>query len=1053
MVWSRLKGLLGFRSKRANPSLESLPDDLVHAVFADPAGQDLLRKVMADNGLQGEPADLPPHVQRTIVEMLMAQGVIQIGAQDQGTFDGPYSYVDQLLNAITATQSATDPESKISAWTTVLDLEPWVDPWPTEEPSREAFRSEALVNRATAYSNRIRGVRADNLEAAIAGYDAALEVLTRETFPQEWALIQMNRAAAYSDRIRGVRADNLEEAIAGFNAALEVLTRDAFPVDWARTQMNRATAYPDRISGVRADNVEEAIAGHDAALEVYTREAFPEDWAKTQMNRANAYQDRIRGVRADNVEEAIAGYDAALEVRTREAFPKDWALTQMNRAYAYKDRIRGVRADNVEEAIAGYDAALEVYTRDAFPQDWASTQMGRAYAYKNRIRGVRADNLEEAIAGSDAALEVYTRDAFPQDWAKTQGNRANAYLRRISGVRADNLEEAIAGHDAALEVLTRDAFPQDWALTQMNRALAYMDRIRGVRADNLEEAISGYDAALEVWSLEADPNMHLRAARLFGAALSAAQRWDEALDAFGKARRAADLLIGTGLDAAETERVLEEVQALGPAMALAASSLGEPTAALEHLDAGRARQLVLGLQRNAAREALAPEDQASFDARLSALRAAQAELAAATPQTRSAALAAVASARGPFEEILTQGRELAAAGEPSLDQRLAALSRDGMTLAAPVFTDEGAILLLAAPGASVEAVDVPDRTLKTLTDVVRGDDSWLAGYVANYRDDHQGFVETLSGIGDKLWDLIGRDLIAALEARGIAPGARLALLPQGALGLLPIGLTRHPETGELLVDRYELSLAPNLAALDDAPEPASLSLAAIVNPTEDLRYTPLEAALVAQLFPGGAVERREGSEATRGAVLELLKDKSHWHFACHGAFDWGDPRRSGLKLANGEALTLGDLMSAQHLTPPRLVALSACETGLTEINRNPEEFLGLPAGFLERGARGVLATLWPVNDASTALLVHRFFELHIREGQRPAAALKAAQAWLRHLTNKDLPALTQDLQASLATARLAPDMPGQGQEPSQDDPDYKPFADPYHWAGFAIYGR
>ena len=92
----------------------------------------------------------------------------------------------------------------------------------------------------------------------------------------------MNRAIAYAERIRGDRADNLETAIAGYDAALKVRTREAMPLEWAQAQMNRALAYADRIQGDRADNLETAIAGYDAALEIRTREAMPVEWAKSR---------------------------------------------------------------------------------------------------------------------------------------------------------------------------------------------------------------------------------------------------------------------------------------------------------------------------------------------------------------------------------------------------------------------------------------------------------------------------------------------------------------------------------------------------------------------------------------------------------------------------------------------------------------------------------------------------------------------------------------------------------------------------------------------------
>jgi hypothetical protein len=74
--------------------------------------------------------------------------------------------------------------------------------------------------------------------------DAALTVRTCEAFPTDWASTQNNLANAYTDRIRGERADNLERAIALYEAALTVRTREAFPTDWATTEYNLALAYP-----------------------------------------------------------------------------------------------------------------------------------------------------------------------------------------------------------------------------------------------------------------------------------------------------------------------------------------------------------------------------------------------------------------------------------------------------------------------------------------------------------------------------------------------------------------------------------------------------------------------------------------------------------------------------------------------------------------------------------------------------------------------------------------------------------------------------------------
>jgi len=68
----------------------------------------------------------------------------------------------------------------------------------------------------------------------------------------------------------------LTEAVAAFRAALEEMTRERVPLDWATTQMNLGDALStlgERESGTA--RLEEAVAAYRAALEEMTREAAP----------------------------------------------------------------------------------------------------------------------------------------------------------------------------------------------------------------------------------------------------------------------------------------------------------------------------------------------------------------------------------------------------------------------------------------------------------------------------------------------------------------------------------------------------------------------------------------------------------------------------------------------------------------------------------------------------------------------------------------------------------------------------------------------------------
>ena len=150
-------------------------------------------------------------------------------------------------------------------------------------------------------------------------------------------MTQNNLATAYSDRIRGERAENIEKAIAFYKSALEVYSRDAFPQNWAMTQNNLAIAYKNRIRGERAENIEKAIACYKAALEVRTRDAFPQNNAETLFNLGLAYRDaaqltdarKVFAEAIETVEEIRSGIVIGGEA-DREILAAEWNRLYIN---------------------------------------------------------------------------------------------------------------------------------------------------------------------------------------------------------------------------------------------------------------------------------------------------------------------------------------------------------------------------------------------------------------------------------------------------------------------------------------------------------------------------------------------------------------------------------------------------------------------------------------------------------------------------------------------------------------------------------------------------
>jgi CHAT domain-containing protein len=151
-------------------------------------------------------------------------------------------------------------------------------------------------------------------------------------------------------------------------------------------------------------------------------------------------------------------------------------------------------------------------------------------------------------------------------------------------------------------------------------------------------------------------------------------------------------------------------------------------------------------------------------------------------------------------------------------------------------------------------------------------------------------------------------------------------------------------------------------------------------------------------------------------------------------------------------LTLAKVIARLNLVSARLVVLSTCESGLIDIRRAPDEFIGLPAGFLEAGTPAVVATLWDVDDISTRLLIERFYRGHLY-GLPPAAALRAAQRWLRDISVQE--ALLDEHYAEVYRTTTDPEqrkMAFRTMRYFKRHPEERPFASPRHWAAFALTG-
>lgn len=195
----------------------------------------------------------------------------------------------------------------------------------------------------------------------------------------------------------------------------------------------------------------------------------------------------------------------------------------------------------------------------------------------------------------------------------------------------------------------------------------------------------------------------------------------------------------------------------------------------------------------------------------------------------------------------------------------------------------------------------------------------------------------------------------------------------GEFSFIPIhaaGIYRGPSP--ISVSDFVSSYTPSLGALIDAgrrPKAQSLKVLAAIQPNPGNGWCRLgQAANELQeivkkvpkdclLHLGSSSEPDfDGARTTVKNVIDKLSEASLLHLACHGTQDKTDPLRSGFILANGERLTVEELMRL-HLPNAHTAILSACHTASNDAGQ-PDESINLASAMLSVGFRSIVATKW-----------------------------------------------------------------------------------------------
>lgn len=170
-----------------------------------------------------------------------------------------------------------------------------------------------------------------------------------------------------------------------------------------------------------------------------------------------------------------------------------------------------------------------------------------------------------------------------------------------------------------------------------------------------------------------------------------------------------------------------------------------------------------------------------------------------------------------------------------------------------------------------------------------------------------------------------------------------------------------------------------------------------------LAATTREARSIAALFERPAESPRVklllGPDATADTLGGLWRDGADvLHIATHGLADLRQPLTSLLMLpardaaGNATYLTAGQVQSWRG--DADLVYLSACETAIGPA-RFADGMPGLQRAFLRAGARGVIATLWPIEDVYAGQFATDFYRKYTAGTPAPLALAETQRAWMQ----------------------------------------------------------
>ena len=254
------------------------------------------------------------------------------------------------------------------------------------------------------------------------------------------------------------------------------------------------------------------------------------------------------------------------------------------------------------------------------------------------------------------------------------------------------------------------------------------------------------------------------------------------------------------------------------------------------------------------------------------------------------------------------------------------------------------------------------------------------------------FAQQRSQLSQQVYDWLIRPAEAELAASDVET---LVFVLDGALRNIPMAALYDGQ--QYLVEKYRVALAPGLQLLE-ARSLDSLELNALTVGLSEGRqgFAPLPGVKfeVGKIAAELSARVILNSDFTNQTLQTQIEEGSFpiVHLATHGQFS-SNAEDTFLLTWDGNinVKELDRLLRSrerpQQASPIELLVLSACQTAAGD----KRAVLGLAGVAVRSGARSTLATLWQVNDASTALMMVEFYRQLAQPGVTKAEALRNAQ--------------------------------------------------------------